>query len=478
LAYDDADGYLLLFGGCGVVSGYSANCPPDLGDTWTYSDHNWTQVHSTVSPSARQEAGMTFDPADGYVLLFGGNNGSSSLGDTWVFKSGEWQELHPNPSPPAESGGTLAYDPAIGYCVLFGGSAISKSGAVEVFNTTWGFRGGQWFNLTTSVAPSPRDFAHLAFDSASGDAILFGGENAQNVVLNDTWVYEAGTWINVTRLGSAPSARVGFGMDYDPQLGSVVLFGGAGPGGFPFLNDTWLFTAPWNPSFQIQLNVSPVRCGSFAWGSAPEASGTTIVDPMGNYSVSAPLCSNEEFSRWVSTGGVRAFNSTSPTTTIEVSGNGTLEAFYLPAYPVVFGTSPTSCSRVLFDGVIVQSNQAVMVSNGTYNLVAPACEGDSFVSWSVAGLVAVQSSKNASTSLIVSGPGNVTADYSPTSSNVPLVSMFLWLGVGIVFGIVVGVTIGILMARRHTLPAPGSGPEQGERAPPQSPNSKTGSLRP
>src|SRR2546426_4963709 len=115
MVYDAADGYVLLFGGCCTGS-------PFLGDTWKFSAGSWTKLDIS-GPSARfLDAGMVYDAADGYVLLFGGQDASSAryLGDTWKFSAGVWTNLAiTGPSPRDDFG--LAYDAADGYVVLYGG---------------------------------------------------------------------------------------------------------------------------------------------------------------------------------------------------------------------------------------------------------------------------------------------------------------------------------------------------------------------
>ncbi len=451
LTYDYADGYLLLFGGCGVVQKSVANCPPNLGDTWEYSDNNWTQIHSSISPSPRQQAGLTFDAADGYVLLFGGNNGTSPLGDTWVYKGGEWTELHPNPSPPAESGGSLVFDPSTGYCILFGGTGANPTGPGAVYNTTWAFKGGQWFNLTTSVSPSPRDFSRVIYDPTTGYDVLFGGENAQNLVLNDTWAYRGGTWANLTGPFPGPQPRVGFGMDYDPGLNGLVVFGGLGGGGSPLLNDTWTFRAPGTPSYQVHIGVSPAHCGPVDWTAVPELNGATIVAAVGNYTVVAPSCPGYAFDRWNLSGGLAVSNSTDPVATIAVAGIGTIEVVYTLVFPIHFDAIPSSCGELVVDGKVILPNQTVNLTNGTHPILAPICSGTTFASWVLSGMVIVESAGNASTTMVVNGAGSVTATYrSPSSSSSSIwTSTTLWFTVGLLAGLVVGVVINVVLRRRR-----------------------------
>jgi len=83
-------------------------------------------------------------------------------------------------------------------------------------------------------------------------------------------------------------------------------------------------------------------------------------------------------------------------------------------YTVTFQTVPTSCS-ITFNGVTyTNGEQASGVAAGTYSLVAPACTGETFSSWSsTAG--GVTSITSASTTVTVSATGTITATFTATS---------------------------------------------------------------
>ena len=71
MAYDAADGKVVLFGG---VSSTSHNLDATLSDTWVWNGTDWTQEHPAKSPSARALPSMAYDAADGKVVLFGGGS--------------------------------------------------------------------------------------------------------------------------------------------------------------------------------------------------------------------------------------------------------------------------------------------------------------------------------------------------------------------------------------------------------------------
>jgi hypothetical protein len=156
MTYDPIDQYAVLYGG-----GSTKNI--SLDDTWTFSGGVWKNITSTsgLIPSrsyfSRYYTMMTFDAADGYVLLFGGVNGSDLASNlTWGFVHGVWSDLTSSlsikPSPPARFGGAMAFDGADGSTVLFGGlsnvKANNSTQTPPTLGDTWTYLDGDWTNIT------------------------------------------------------------------------------------------------------------------------------------------------------------------------------------------------------------------------------------------------------------------------------------------------------------------------------------------
>jgi hypothetical protein len=246
MTYDEADGYVLYFGGAVIhgnflLSAYSA--------TWTYAHGHWTQLHPAVSPAPRAGGVMAYDPADGYVVLFGGQSSNDSiLGDSWTYLAGKWTELFPTFGPSARILPGFAYDAADGYLVLFGGQVVGG----KTVNDTWTFNGGAWTQwipagcLTCAPNPAGRYAVSMAYDAADGYVVMFGGENLTTLTatdLGDTWEFSAGVWTNVTAsLTVSPPARVLAPMTYDSLDGSLLLQGGENVTSVE-LGDTWNWSA-------------------------------------------------------------------------------------------------------------------------------------------------------------------------------------------------------------------------------------------
>ena len=125
-AYDAKDGYVLAFGG---DYNYPNSVSYPTQSSWAYQDGLWTeleapahgpgdwasmqcyQYHNGVNtsnlvpcPNPRSSASMVYDPADGYVVLFGGMLAnryfgstygwrSTELNDTWTYSGGNWTRI-------------------------------------------------------------------------------------------------------------------------------------------------------------------------------------------------------------------------------------------------------------------------------------------------------------------------------------------------------------------------------------------------
>jgi Putative Ig domain/Galactose oxidase, central domain len=257
MAYDPASESLILFGG--------RHGSTLKGDSWVYSPSTGWVEGSTSGPSARADASMAFDPAIGEIVLYGGDGSQGDLSDTWALgnSAGEWTRLSPSASPPALSSASMAFDPSTAQLLLFGGESTA-SGELD---QTWAFNGTTWTEQGPAESPPARIDATMAFDDATNQMVLFGG-NANGASLSDTWTwgYPEGfvpaAWTQLDPAMS-PSARFGASMAYDEATGQLVLFGGQGSGGSN-LGDTWT----WNGSTWTEQDpaTSPP-----AQGSAPMA---------------------------------------------------------------------------------------------------------------------------------------------------------------------------------------------------------------
>jgi hypothetical protein len=266
-AFDAADGYLLMFGGNDV------NGNP-MSTTWSFVRNNWTNLTGSIgpSPSARWASSMAFDAANGTVVLFGGcfNPSCSALGeDTWTYSHDRWTNLSGALPvfPPARGRAMMTYDPVDKTVLLFGGIGV---GGIYL-NDLWGFKDGHWSAIPTALAPSARGGAMMAYDPPSNSTILFGGNDGP-YRFADTWSYTNGNWTNITTtVGTGPSARWVGEMTYDAADGNLLLLNGYDAG--TYFGDEWTFAnGQWAPL-------------SVRGGPAPSYGGLLVYDPVDRYVV-------------------------------------------------------------------------------------------------------------------------------------------------------------------------------------------------
>ncbi|HKV90492.1 MAG TPA: PKD domain-containing protein, partial [Thermoplasmata archaeon] len=221
-----------------------------LRTTLAYSAGNWSMVSTSgVNPGALDGPALAFDPADGVVVMFGGLSSYTPVSYTnltYTYAGGVWSSATLSPSPPSRTAGAMVYDDALGGLVLFGGYNNSDPTGSTMLNDLWLYKTGVWSKLPDANPPPVRTWAPLSYDPGLGKLVLYGGLTPASTCLNDTWTYN-GTWTQVTVPLNGPNRLVATELTYDPQLGHVVLTGGATcPGAVS--TQMWAFNGTaWNP---------------------------------------------------------------------------------------------------------------------------------------------------------------------------------------------------------------------------------------
>lgn len=202
-----------------------------LNDTWEWNGDAWTQ-RAGSTPGFRWGYAMVWDSVRNRAVLFGGTATTGSapivpLGDTWEWDGTTWENRNPS-APPPLYGAAMVFDSARGEALLFGGEQASSALRGE----TWAWDGEGWI-LKSVTGPSPRQLHAMAYDPVRRVVVLFGGSDSSGKN-GETWEWNGSTWTRMLVLG--PSPRYGSMMMYDPTLGRVLLVGGMDPARY---RDIW-----------------------------------------------------------------------------------------------------------------------------------------------------------------------------------------------------------------------------------------------
>ena len=219
MADDPATGQLILFGGY-VAGGGGADI---YNDTWNWNGTDWIQLSPTEVPPASEGASMAYDTAASQFILYGGEGDGVGYDATYYWNGTNWTPTDfVNGGFQGGAGDTFAspltYDPVTGQFLLFeGGNGQGPDGPgiapppPAVLNETWTWNGSIWTQLAPASSPSPREAASMAYDSATNQLILFGGQTeGAETLYNDTWVWGAAPAITSAASYAAPGSPFTF----------------------------------------------------------------------------------------------------------------------------------------------------------------------------------------------------------------------------------------------------------------------------
>lgn len=218
LVYHEGADALLLFGGEATSGDVDQLLILNL------TESEWQPLSPTASPPRRHAHRMVYSTQDEIVMLFGGLSDGAFVSDTWMFSlaNTSWWSVSA-PGPASRLGHSMVYDSTSNRAIIFGGFDGS-----QLLNDTWAFDflTSSWTQIATGTAPSPRSNHSMAFDTLSGNAVLFGG-NSSAGILDDTWTFDVSTdlW-EEKNPSTSPPARLGHSMTVNSSSQRAVLFGG------------------------------------------------------------------------------------------------------------------------------------------------------------------------------------------------------------------------------------------------------------
>jgi hypothetical protein len=206
--------------------------------------------------------------------MFGGSpkaQGESWHNDTWVYQDGQWSAGPAAPGGLSPRGGsTMAYDPDIGKIVLFGGSdAVWPPHLTD----TWLYDGSSWQPGPAAPAGlTAREGAQMVYDPDIHSLVLFGGSGTEPYA--ETWLFDGSAWTRGPATPSAMGPRIYFGMTYDPLVHRVVVAGGDGG------SDVWMFDgASWAAGPALPVDFGPKE--RFRMDFDPQLGGDVAFSGLG-----------------------------------------------------------------------------------------------------------------------------------------------------------------------------------------------------
>jgi YVTN family beta-propeller protein len=490
-AMDPACDCILMFGGQGPNPQYSQS----LSDTWEFKDGDWTELNLSVHPSARVAAQMAYDGTSRSVILFSGAhyvNSTDPYNDTWEFLNGTWHQVSPENAPPGVAGGKMVSLPGPGGALLVTDSGGASPNQVPF--VTWEFRDGDWSMANTTAAVIPRSDAAVAYDSADGLPVLFGGYTDPEGIFHDTWVYNTSTvtfdetglpigtaWsVNLGQENESTTTNAitflhGFGIENysistgspaesgiryraDPPVGQVATVAG---------NDT-AQDVSFVEQFYLALNVSPE-----GWGETNGSSGWvdhgSIVDLDALPASELPSGPGFCFDQWLGEGPGSYTGSVSPISIVP-AGPVNETAVFEPCYTVTIlelGLPRGLSWSLWFDSQVYRTtNSSLSFSepNGVYSFSVGPVAG--YVAAPASGTIFVSDSTTSKAIHFAQIPAGSTS--LPTWLSLPSIESCALIGI-VAAVVVVGIAVVALRGRggrgQPSLEAASAG-EAREEAPP------------
>jgi hypothetical protein len=259
--HDPKRNRVVFFGGDVGVPQQCNPAPKPDGELWTYdvACKTFKKVDAGAGPGARTRGLAIHDPEGDRMIVFGGRFRAASSGpytvysDVWALnlESMTWQEIATTGGgPSARSSVAGAYDPATKELLLFGGNASTSGLSFTPLSDVWALNlaTGAWREIVaTGVKPEARLFHSVTLDAASSRLYVYAGGGVgafQGPFMADLWSLDTKTsaWTSEhDGASSAPMGRIHTSLTWDAQAKRLVMFGGHDDGAVGNNNDTWSF---------------------------------------------------------------------------------------------------------------------------------------------------------------------------------------------------------------------------------------------
>jgi hypothetical protein len=179
-AYDVASANVVLLAlGSTTCAASVCTDQPGTDSTWVWDGSSWTRRSNSGNPMVGGDPVMTFDPASGHVLTFGGH--SSGVLDThpmWSWDGRTWTSIGVR-SPLSDLGRAASADTTHHVVVAYQEPTQTPTG----YGQTWTWNGSRWAHLTP--AHEATVILSRLFDDPRSHRVLLVGVGLNHPA--DTW---------------------------------------------------------------------------------------------------------------------------------------------------------------------------------------------------------------------------------------------------------------------------------------------------
>lgn len=275
--------------------------------------------------------------------------------------------------------------------------------------------------LSANVSVVDTSDDHVAYTISTGalpDALAIDpGSHSLYVAAGESDAVYYGPQLASAPQGSVAVGDLPDGLAYDPTTSTVFAVN--------YGSGTLTTFGPSPYADTVAFQVDPAVCAddeAIALNGTSEANGTTSALEAGTYTAVAPACPGATFGGWAGSGGVLVTAPDSPSTSVVVSGNGTLTALYGFYASLSISVVPSGCGPITVgSNSFPNGGTASLLEGNTYELGSSSCAGYTFVGWTTEGAVSVASPSHPDTTVIVSGTGaTITANFVRSTYTVNL----------------------------------------------------------
>jgi len=158
MVYDTYTERCLLFGG--HMTGDDGSGMGYENEVWAYdyAADNWEKIPTTTKPPARYWHELAYDSGENRIILFSGSQGwGTDLDDAWIYncREAKWTQVSSTVSPSARSQPSMAYDTQTKRTFMFGGADFTTSTTFTYYNDIWALdQNNQWKQAVAEEQPT------------------------------------------------------------------------------------------------------------------------------------------------------------------------------------------------------------------------------------------------------------------------------------------------------------------------------------